>query len=171
MGVPTTSWVRPAALAVLSHWRASCCTSAGGPCTCKKIQHGHAGDPWVVNACIQFADSSTQYSVALYWSVTTITTVGYGDIVPNTNTDKTVVMLAMFFSGVLQARSLLLFSAAPESSRLLCRHFMQCSVQSGCPGRAWTGTAGFACMFWHQVRSAAARFMHLTVCALCRQPF
>lgn len=40
--------------------------------------------------------------MSLYWAVTTIATVGYGDIVPNTNIDKTFVMMAMFASGVLQ---------------------------------------------------------------------
>jgi Ion channel len=62
------------------------------------------GDPWLANECLQFADSATQYSVTYYWAVTTITTVGYGDILPNTNFDKTCIMLAMFLSGVLQVR-------------------------------------------------------------------
>lgn len=76
-----------------------------------------AGDPWLVKECIQFADSSTQYSVSLYWSVTTITTVGYGDIVPNTNTDKMVVMMAMFCSGVLQVWSSCAWKSRLDSIR------------------------------------------------------
>ena len=59
----------------------------------------------MANECLQFADSSTQYTVTFYWAVTTLTTVGYGEIVANTNMDKTVVMAAMFFSGTLQVCS------------------------------------------------------------------
>eukprot|EP00892_Ulva_mutabilis_P000659 jgi/Ulvmu1/10594/UM065_0048.1 len=73
------------------------------------------GAPWVINECLQFADATTQYSVAFYWAVTTITTVGYGDIVPNTNTDKVFIMLAMFFSGTLQAAILANVAVAVES--------------------------------------------------------
>lgn len=87
-------------------------------------QHECAGDPWLVQECIQFADSTTQYSVSLYWSVTTITTVGYGDIAPNTNTDKMVVMMAMFFSGVLQVTCLQLCTLKLRDS--LCeRHIVR----------------------------------------------
>lgn len=39
--------------------------------------------------------------VSLYWAVTTMTTVGYGDILPTNNNERIVCMLAMFIaSGV-----------------------------------------------------------------------
>jgi hypothetical protein len=62
----------------------------------------NAGDPWLATECLHFANAATQYSVDLYRAVMTIATVGYGDILPNTNIDKSFIMMAMFFSGILQ---------------------------------------------------------------------
>jgi len=45
-------------------------------------------------------DSDSQkYIAALYWAMTTTTTVGYGDIVPRTTAERWCVMLAMIVSG------------------------------------------------------------------------
>ena len=42
-------------------------------------------------------DPTTVYIKALYWTVTTIATVGYGDITPTTNTARIFAMIVMFF--------------------------------------------------------------------------
>jgi voltage-gated potassium channel len=41
------------------------------------------------------ADSFENYISALYWTITTLTTVGYGDIIPNTNSQKLFAILIM----------------------------------------------------------------------------
>eukprot|EP00937_MAST-01D_sp_MAST-1D-sp2_P000148 g148.t1 len=51
-----------------------------------KYQRGIMGRP---------AGSGEVYSIALYWSFTTITTVGFGDIVPHTETERYYTIFAM----------------------------------------------------------------------------
>lgn len=53
-----------------------------------EVENKYTGDPWIIEQCLQFADLKTQYTVSLYWSFTTMTTVGYGDILPSTNMDR-----------------------------------------------------------------------------------
>lgn len=44
---------------------------------------------------------SSRYLTSLYWSVTTWTTVGYGDVLPGTNGEKIYACLAQIFGGVM----------------------------------------------------------------------
>ncbi|MFT5137136.1 MAG: hypothetical protein ACI8XV_002173 [Arenicella sp.] len=60
-------------------------------------------DSWVVLEEIVDADRGTQYIRSLYWSITTMTTVGYGDITPNRNVEYLFASLAMLLGASLYA--------------------------------------------------------------------
>ena len=67
------------------------------------LQH-QRGDPkrvrhWVNANSLPLETTRYKYRVALYWAFTTMTTVGYGDIVIVNNTERLVAMFAMIVGG------------------------------------------------------------------------
>ncbi len=58
---------------------------------------------WVVTAGIKNADSTTQYIRSLYWTITTMTTVGFGDITPNRNIEYVLTSIMMLLGASLYA--------------------------------------------------------------------
>ena len=48
-------------------------------------------------------DQWSQYLVALYWSVMTLTTIGYGDVTAKTNPERVVFILSMFIGAGVYA--------------------------------------------------------------------
>ncbi len=44
-----------------------------------------------------------KYGVSLYWSLTTVITVGYGDITPKNSLETIVAMFTMLFAGMVFA--------------------------------------------------------------------
>merc|ERR1711871_706114 len=50
---------------------------------------------WIAAYGCAEASIETQYVAALYWSLTTLTTVGYGDVLPVTDGERIFCMLAM----------------------------------------------------------------------------
>lgn len=55
----------------------------------------------VENQEVDVVSIGTQYLASLYWSVTTWTTVGYGDVLPGTNEEKIYACLAQIFGGLM----------------------------------------------------------------------
>lgn len=60
-----------------------------------------SAETWLVKAGIENSDSKTLYINSLYWSTITLLTVGYGDIAPNTNSEKVfVIIMSLITCGV-----------------------------------------------------------------------
>lgn len=58
---------------------------------------GLSPDTWVVASGLEDLEPADQYVAAVYWSVTTLATIGYGDIVPGTATERVISILWMIF--------------------------------------------------------------------------
>jgi len=64
---------------------------------------GFPTNSWVVRADLRFAEPINQYVRSLYWTITTMTTVGYGDITPIRNAEYLVAALVMLMGASLYA--------------------------------------------------------------------
>ena len=50
---------------------------------------------WIYATELENGDITTKYTTAVYWTVTTISTVGYGDISGNNNLEKCMCIILM----------------------------------------------------------------------------
>lgn len=64
---------------------------------------GFPANSWVVAAGIEASDPVTQYVRSLYWTITTMTTVGYGDISPGRTTEYLLASVIMLMGASLYA--------------------------------------------------------------------
>lgn len=82
--------------------------------SCQETGIADTSDQGVINACInQMIDAppnscdkfSTQYTAAFYWSIVTLTTLGYGDIGPANHDEKLFCTFAMLMGASIFAYS------------------------------------------------------------------
>ena len=61
-----------------------------------RVRQAETGDP-----VLDLSSSWNIYVISLYWSVTTLTSIGYGDVVPGTMVEYIVATLLMFIGSFL----------------------------------------------------------------------
>ena len=64
---------------------------------------GFPVDSWAVAANIEAGTPASQYIRSLYWTVTTMTTVGYGDITPNRSVEYVLAIMIMLSGASIYA--------------------------------------------------------------------
>ena len=67
------------------------------------IYYEFTGDSWFRRFGIDVDNWSKRYLASIYWAVTTMMTIGYGDIVPITYNEKIVTIFTMLLASVLFA--------------------------------------------------------------------
>ena len=69
----------------------------------EEVLTNRPSDTWIYAAGIQDKSFQEQYLTAFYFSVTMLTTIGYGDIVPVSDQEKTLWIVMAIFGAVLYA--------------------------------------------------------------------
>lgn len=61
------------------------------------------GKCWIITANLEDASIAEKYVNALYWSIYTMTTVGFGDIKPQTTQERISIIFIMIISAGVYA--------------------------------------------------------------------
>merc|ERR1719326_1632468 len=77
-------------MVVFTHWLACCMVSTG---------------PGYLDGYLDLGDASVsrQYLAGFYWSMMTITTVGYGDVLPKSDIERIYCVVAMLIGSSVNA--------------------------------------------------------------------
>ncbi|MCO4748118.1 MAG: cyclic nucleotide-binding domain-containing protein [Proteobacteria bacterium] len=86
---------------------------------------GHPADSWVARQGLIDATTGDQYLRSLYWSVTTMTTVGYGDITPVGSREYAVTVAVMLLGTIVHALLIGAFAAAIAGMDIARTRFFQ----------------------------------------------
>jgi hypothetical protein len=90
---------------LLAHW-CSCCFYGAGAANCSGDVEGDDEDcygSWIRDAGLEGSPISRKYVSALYWTTTTITTVGFGDIAPVNGFEQFVAIVVMILGALMTA--------------------------------------------------------------------
>lgn len=84
---------------------------------------GLGPDTWVVRYGIQDESNSTLYISSIYWAMVTLSTIGYGDILPVTNAEKLIAIVWMilgvgFYSFTVGSLTSLLYTIDTSDASL-----------------------------------------------------
>ena len=70
------------------------------------VKNGHYSNSWILENNLLNSDWIEKYTNAYYWLITTLTTVGYGDITPKNNIEKLFSILVMLLGSGMFAYNL-----------------------------------------------------------------
>ena len=70
------------------------------------LETGNVAETWITQNNLQDEDWITRYIAAIYWAVTTMITVGYGDITPVTNSERIFSLFTMLITSGVFAYSM-----------------------------------------------------------------
>lgn len=123
--------------------------------------------PWLVYNCLQYSGAVTRYTASLYWALTTMVTVGYGDITPVTNMERCFTMVLQLLAGVLQGvvfgnigLALQGFDRANSSLQERLRDMQRLARQQSLPDALAVRMQDSTCALWRQAQGFdAARLM------------